>query len=213
MPDYSDSALESPGSERCVCAGAHRPHSCNVIAQRDLGARRYVNSAAVGAVIWFSVMKKLPLAALVLLLAASATAQDAKPDFSGKWSLDIAKSDFGAAPPPESIVHVIEHKEPSLKVSSTQTGPQGTVTNTRNLTTDGKENANTMRAMGTEQAIKSTTKWDASKLVTALKVDFQGMTADILDSWELSADGKVLTISRQFKTTQGDFTQKTVFNK
>ena len=70
-----------------------------------------------------------------------------------------------------------------------------------------------MRAMGGEQEVKSTTKWDGNKLVTALTVAFQGMSADILDTWDLSADGKVLTISRQFKTSQGDFTQKTVYNK
>ena len=125
----------------------------------------------------------------------------------------MAKSDFGQAPAPESIVHVIAHKEPALKVESTQTTQQGTTTNARNLTTDGKENTNTMRLMGGEQEVKSTTKWDGNKLVTALAVAVQGMSADILDSWDLSADGKVLTISRQFKTSQGDFTQKTVYNK
>ena len=143
-------------------------------------------------------------AALVLLLAASATGQDAKPDFSGKWNLDIAKSDFGHAPPPLSIVLVIEHKEPNIKISSTQTTQQGVVSNVRNLTTDGKENTNTMRAMGAEQDIKSTTKWDGRKLVTALKVDFQGMTTDILDSWELSADGQVLTIARRYQDVAGE---------
>jgi hypothetical protein len=158
-------------------------------------------------------MKKLMLAALVFLLTASATAQAVKPDFSGKWNLDVAKSDFGAAPRPESIVHVIAHTEPALRVESTQTTQQGTATNVRNLTTDGKENTNTLRAMGGEQEVKSTTKWDGNKLVTALKIAFQGMTADILDTWDLSADGKVLTISREFKTSQGDFTQKTVYNK
>ena len=69
-----------------------------------------------------------------------------------------------------------------------------------------------MRAMGTEQEIKSNTAWDGNKLVTNLKVAFQGMSADIVDTWDLG-DGKVLTISRQFKTTQGDFNQKTVFNR
>ena len=87
------------------------------------------------------------------------------------------------------------------------------MSNVRNLTTDGKENTNTMRAMGVEQDIKSTTKWDGRKLVTALKVDFQGMTTDILDSWELSADGQVLTIARDIQDFAGELRQKTVFNK
>jgi len=157
--------------------------------------------------------KPLLAAALVLLLAAPAVSQSAKPDFSGTWTLDVAKSDFGPAPAPKSIVHVVEHKEPSLKISSTQVTEQGETTNVRNISTDGKENTNTMRAMGGEQEIKSTTAWDANKLVTNLKVTIQGMTADIVDSWDLSADGKVLTISRQFKTSQGDFAQKTLFTR
>jgi hypothetical protein len=158
---------------------------------------------------------KRPLltAALVLVLAASATAQDAKPDFSGKWNLDVAKSDFGPAPPPESIVIVIEHKEPNVKTSITQTGQQGVMSNVRNLTTDGKENTNLMRMPGGEQDVKSTTTWDGKKLRTVLTLDAQGTSVNIQDAWELSADGKVLTISRQFKTPQGDFAQKTVFNK
>ena len=51
----------------------------------------------------FAMKKSLFAAALVTLLTASATAQGAKPDFSGKWNLDVAKSDFGQAPPPESM--------------------------------------------------------------------------------------------------------------
>ncbi len=152
-------------------------------------------------------------AALLVLVAASATAQDAKPDFSGKWTLDAAKSDFGPAPPPESVVIVIEHKEPNLKTATTQTGQQGVVTNERNLTTDGKENTNKMKAMGTEQDVKSTSKWEGKKLLTALKFDIQGATIEINDSWELSEESKVLTVVRQIKTPQGDVAQKMIFNK
>jgi hypothetical protein len=159
-------------------------------------------------------MKTLLLAfGIALLLADPGRAQDAKPDFSGKWNLDVAKSDFGPAPPPDAIVTVIEHKEPNLKVTTTQTGQQAVVTNERNLTTDGKENVNKMRAMGGEQDVKSTTRWDGRKMVTALKLDFQGAAIDITDSWELSDDGKVLTVGRVVKTPQGDVPQKLVFNK
>ena len=160
-------------------------------------------------------MKKplLAAAALLVLVTASATAQDAKPDFSGKWTLDVAKSDFGPAPPPESIVVVAEHKEPNLKVTTTQTGQQGVVTNERNLTTDGKENTNKMRAMGAEQDVKSTSKWEGRKLTTVLTFDFQGAAIQITDSWDQSDDGKVLTVARLIKTPQGDVAQKMVFNK
>ena len=150
---------------------------------------------------------------LVLPVAASLRAQDANPDFTGKWNLDASKSDFGPMPPPESIVHVIEHKEPSVKVVTTQKGAQGEVTTERQLTTDGKENVNKMRVGPAEQEVKSTTKWSGKALTTAFKLDMQGNVFDVNDSWKLSDDGKVLTIVRDIKTAQGDFTTTTVYNK
>ena len=155
----------------------------------------------------------LSLTVLLLILAASAAAQDAKPDFSGKWVLDAAKSDFGPTPPPEYVTHVIEHKEPNIKVVTSQKSIQGETTNERNLTTDGKDNTNKMRLMGGEQEVKSSSRWDGGKLATTMKLDVQGATVELNDTWELSGRGEVLTIVRAVKTPQGDFTVKTVFNK
>jgi hypothetical protein len=163
-------------------------------------------------------MKKTLLPAFVVLVAlpvaASAWAQDATPNYTGKWSIDLAKSDFGPMPPPESVVHVIEHTEPNLKIVTTQKGPQGETTNERMLTTDGKENVNKMRMGGAEpQEVRSTSKWNGKTLATAFKLDMQGNTFDVNDSWKLSDDGKVLTIMREIKSAQGDFGTTMVFNK
>lgn len=147
------------------------------------------------------------------LFIATPSIQDAKPDFSGKWALDLAKSDFGQMPPPESITLVIEHKEPGLKITSTQKSQQGELTNERVLTTDGKENTNTVRTMMGDQPITSTTKWNGKALLTAFKLAFQDVSLDVTEAWELSADGKALTVTRDIKSQQGDFAQKTVFTK
>ena len=58
---------------------------------------------------------RLSIVGAIVLLAVTAAAQSAVPNFSGTWTLDAAKSDFGPIPGPESIVMVIDHKEPSLK--------------------------------------------------------------------------------------------------
>ena len=150
---------------------------------------------------------------LLLLLSVPNTAQDAKPDLSGTWNLDVAKSDFAGAPAPDSIVHVIEHKDPNLKITTTQKGQQGELTNTRNLTTDGKESVNKMRTMAGEQDVKSTTTWNGSKLANAFKLDIQGSPIDISETWELSEGGKVLSIARDIQTPQGPFHQVYVFKK
>jgi len=140
------------------------------------------------------------------------SAQDL-PNFTGKWSLDVAKSDFGPMPPPESGTYVIDHKEPALKLVSTQKGQQGEVTNERNVTTDGKDSVNKLRMPTGETDVKFTTKWVGKTLTTAYKIDVQGMALDIVESWKLSDDGKVLTILREIGTDQGNFAVTTVFNK
>lgn len=152
-------------------------------------------------------------AGLILLLVTSAWAQKARPNFSGTWNLDVAKSDFGPAPPPDSMVAVIEHKDPSLKMSTTQKGLEGEFTNERSLTTDGKENTNRVRTVVGEQEVKSTTSWNGRKLAIAFTLDVQGTVLDINDSWELSDDGKVMIVLRNMKSAQGDLAQKIVFNK
>ena len=150
---------------------------------------------------------------LLVLPIAVLRAQDATPNFTGKWSLDAAKSDFGPMPPPESVVHVIEHKEPTVKIVTTQKGAQGEVTNERQLTTDGKENVNKMRMGPGEQDVKSNTKWSGKALTTRFKLDMQGNAFDVNDAWTLSDDGKVLTIVREIESAQGAFTTTTVYNK
>ena len=93
----------------------------------------------------------LAASVLAVLFSPAPIVQDAKPDFSGTWTMDATKSDFGQMPAPQSIVIVIEHKEPELKATVTQKTSEGEMTSTRNLTTDGKENKNTVRTMDGEQ--------------------------------------------------------------
>ena len=152
-------------------------------------------------------------AALALTLGTLVWAQGAKPNFSGTWTLDPAKTDFGPMPPPESMVLVIDHKDPEMKISSTQKTEQGQFDNERRITTDGRENTNKLRTMMGEQEVKSKTSWNGSKLTTMFKLDVQGNAVEVTDSWELSDDGKTMTLARHATSAQGDFDQKMVFNK
>lgn len=165
-------------------------------------------------------MKTIIATASILLLTLLAHptsrrvhAQDAVPNFTGTWTIDLAKSDFGPMPPPESVVHTIEHKEPNIKIVTAQKSAQGEITNERMLTTDGKPNVNKVRMGGPEQEVTSTSKWVGKTLNTVMKVDIQGTPLDFNDTWKLSDDGKVLTIVREIKSPQGDFAATTVFTK
>ena len=155
---------------------------------------------------------RVSLAAAAVLLTVSLSAQGL-PNFTGTWTLDAAKSDFGPIPPPESIVMVIDHKEPTLKVNVTQKTPMGEAANDSTYTTDGKDNINKMRSPAGEQDVKSTTKWNGKTLTTSRTIEAQGMSIGIEETWDLSADGKVLTINRMLKTPQGDFDTKITLNK
>jgi hypothetical protein len=155
----------------------------------------------------------LAASVFAVLFSPAPIVQDAKPDFSGTWTMDASKSDFGQMPAPQSIVIVIEHKEPALKATVTQKTSEGEMTSTRNLTTDGKENKNTVRTMEGEQPITSTSKWDGKVLATAFSLTIQNMAISVNESWELAPDGKTLTATREFATDQGSFAQKVVYTK
>src|SRR5262249_48491083 len=158
-------------------------------------------------------MKRTSLTAFFLVLVAASVWAQAKPNFSGTWELDVAKSELGPMPPPDSMVSVIEHKDPKLVVKTTQKSAMGEFVNERNLTTDGKPNTNKMKSPLGDQDVTSTMAWQGTQLVATYTMDMQGTSLEFHDTYELSADGKVLTVTRDVKTEQGPFSQKLVFNK
>jgi hypothetical protein len=134
------------------------------------------------------------VAAVVLATAPlAARAQQQAPNLSGTWELDVAKSSFGMMPGPSKATLVIAHKEPELKVTSTQTTPGGDRTATNSYTTDGKA-AKNVGAMGNE--VTSTLKWDGAVLTNASTTQVQGNDVSITERWTVAPDGRTLTINR-----------------
>ena len=133
----------------------------------------------------------------------------AAPNFSGTWKLDVAKSDWGQFPPPDSATLLIEHKDPALKVSAEQVGGMGAGKADYAYTTDGKECTNTVR--GTER--KSKVTWKGELLSLAHKFSVQGADITSNDTWTLSDDGKTMTQVREISSPQGDLTLKLIYNK
>ena len=133
------------------------------------------------------------VAAITLVAAPAAARAQQAPNLSGTWELDVAQSDFGMMPGPTKATLVVEHKEPALKVVSTQVTPRGERTATSSYTTDGKESKNT-GAMGNE--VTSTLKWDGAVLTNAAKTQVQGNDVSITERWSVAPDGRTLTINR-----------------
>src|SRR5579862_9252133 len=97
----------------------------------------------------------------IAAFAALAVAND-KPNFSGEWTADTDKSNFGPMPPPSALTMKIDHADPSVTVTrSTSGGPQGDQTLEYKYSTDGKETTNQL--MGAP--VKTVANWDGNALV------------------------------------------------
>jgi hypothetical protein len=144
----------------------------------------------------------------VAALAIVAAAQN-KTNFSGTWKLNTSKSDFGMIPGPDSRTDVIDHKDPSLKVSVTAEGAQGKQQYTVNYTTDGKEAVNSLPG----REMKSILSWQGKSLVVDTKLKFQGNDVTVKSTWTLSDDGKTLTQNAHLASAMGETDQKLVFEK
>jgi hypothetical protein len=134
----------------------------------------------------------------------------ATPNLSGTWKLNIAKSDFGPAPPPDSRVDTIEDNEPSIKITSVRTGgAMGSGTIMTEIFTDGRES--TSKIFGNDA--KTMAHWDSGALTTNVKTTMQGSDATFKNVYTLSADGKTLTIASHVSMSMGEFDLKFLFDK
>ena len=154
------------------------------------------------------IRKLIFLTVLVAFATVTGLAQQ-KPDFSGTWKLNVAKSDFGPLPPPESRTDVITHKEPSITDEVSAAGAQGKQQYTAKYTTDGKEVTNQIAT----REVKSILKWKGSNLVINSTLVYEGSDVKGVGTWSLSADGKTLTISAHYTSAMGEADQKLIFEK
>ncbi len=129
---------------------------------------------------------KLTLVCTVLLLVP-AWAQEKKPDLTGHWIINTAKTDYGRMPKPKSYVEAIDHKEPALTIATTSEDNRGEMKSFLKLTTDDRDCVNEVN--GAEFHSKS--HWESGKLVTTVTGD-RGLS--LVEVRSLSADGKTQTV-------------------
>ncbi len=138
-----------------------------------------------------------------------------KPDFSGTWTLDPAKSEMGQGMGggggmgggmmgPMTVT--IKQTANELTIER----KMGDQARTMTYKLDGTESVNE----GMRGQVKSTAKWDGSNLV--IKTTSQNQQGGTMESTEvrsLSADGKTMTVDSTRQTPRGEIKQKMVFNK
>jgi hypothetical protein len=155
--------------------------------------------------------------AAVVVVAGVGFAQ-AKPDFSGTWKLNVAKSDFGPVPGPTAQTDAIQQSGQTLKINVTVEGDQGKMQYTEVLTTDGKEVAIAPDSPVAHPAPEVTMQtvsaaWDGATLNVSQKLTYGGDPVTGVSHYTLSADGKVLTVASDYQSSQGDASRTFVFDK
>lgn len=141
----------------------------------------------------------------VIAALAIATAAPAKPNFSGTWRLNKAKSNYGPVSAPKRMERKIVHADPILKMIIVQANDEGEKTLDQEYRTDGSESVNKVGS----REITSTAKWDGQVLViSSERGDFAQS-----ERWTLSDDGKVLKLVNRIKSNKGNFEVTVVMDK
>jgi hypothetical protein len=153
-------------------------------------------------------VRKIVLPAVLLALIGSGTAfAQGRPDFSGTWVLDAAKSDMGGGQRPRgSVTIVVKQTSGSLSIERNV----GSRPETAVLKLDGSESVNRLPS-GAEK--KSRARWTGSTLTSDGVANTQGGTAKTQEVWSLSADGKVMTLDVTLQSSTGEKKQKLVYNR
>lgn len=151
-------------------------------------------------------MRSIRLAAIASVaigFAQAAPAQTpAKPDFTGTWTIDAGRSEFGELPVPKVHTLTIVHKEPQITVNRQMEDRKDTTS----FRTDGVETTADSECCG---AIRTTGRWDGASL--RRRIVNENFTQ--VDVWTLAADGQTLTIVRDVGQEGGDFKLRMVFAK
>jgi hypothetical protein len=148
------------------------------------------------------------LGAVILPFAAGA---QGKPDFSGTWTLDAAKSDPAPAGRGGGGAATMTIKQTATDLSIQTEGRQGPQTMTYKL--DGSESKNEQMGRGGAQTVVSKAKWDGASLVIDSTRDIQGMSITTHEVRKLDNGGKEMKVETTIQTPQGEQKRNVVYTK
>ncbi len=131
-------------------------------------------------------VRMLRIALVLALMGIAGWANEKKPDFTGDWELNIAKSNFGKMPKPSRMTLKSEYKGDVMHATETTYDQEGHRTVAGDWFLDGKEHPLAEFGPG-----KSVTKWVGDTLVNERRSDNGHYRQS--DRLSLSKDGKVAT--------------------
>jgi hypothetical protein len=140
-----------------------------------------------------------------------------KPDFSGTWLRDNAKSSgLQGAMASAELTLLIAHKDPEFRVARSIKLNEQQMTQEVVYYTDHRGETNPAILGGGD--LKSKTKWSKNKIETHASWSRTSRSGDVsnfdsTEKWELAADGKTLIETADISTPMGMRTLKQVFNR
>jgi len=136
-----------------------------------------------------------------------------KTDFSGTWTLNKAKSNFGNLPEnliPEDAKRMVNSSDSELKMTTVDKSSRGERTAQLTYKLDGTESTNSSRGSD----MKSTAAWDGDAVVVKSKIDVGGSLLEMEERFSLSTDRQTMTTAAKVLGTPiGDIVVNYVFEK
>ena len=126
-------------------------------------------------------------------VVASPLAAQARPDFSGKWSLD-PKSVPSGMPAGTSVIVTVKQDEKTLNVDMLASTPMGEQKRATVVNLDGSPTKNSIPTPAGAIELTSTATWEGPVLSVTTSGDVQGYAVQQTDKWSLSADKKSLDL-------------------
>jgi hypothetical protein len=119
----------------------------------------------------------------------------AKPDFSGTWTFNPARSALQIAAP-DATVFVIEHREPSLRIARTHVKGETRDTFSLDLTTDGQE---VIKNSG-DLSLAARAYWEHDTLVFETRVVRAGNAGTNVVRYRMAADRMSFVADERFRS-------------
>jgi hypothetical protein len=153
-------------------------------------------------------LKYASLAAVVLSVLVTPARAQSKPDFSGDWKMNVAKSNFAGAPSPSSMTRKISHVEPKITILEEQSGGLGGDQKLdRAFTLDGKDI--TVAVNGAD--LRTSAAWQGNAIVVTTNVDVASVI--YTDRMTLSEDRRELHSNVTIAAPQGQIEVTIVFDR
>jgi hypothetical protein len=149
------------------------------------------------------------MAALVIPFPVQA---QAKPDFSGTWTLDPQRSTLpqgrggrggGGRGGGRGMAGPIVIKQTASEI----------VIGDAAYKLDGSESVNQVQGRGGMQQVTSKARWDGAKLVIESTREIQGFSIGTKEVRSLDAGGKEMVVEMTTSTPQGDLASKLIYTK